>query len=507
MARSPGNSSSNDENVSAKLPTTELEAGALQPAIADLLRSIPLTWAEFDHDRLTKLQANALFLLTAAGMVERRGWIRTTIANHPTCFELRFQATGERGFVEAIERAGPIEFEIWADAWRKWCEGPTQQHAPFHAQEIKPQEWRLTDQGEMARDELNGTIPQADPSIVFDFVLKRGFFGPGFWMRRLTPAGRPLSADEQQHIQRLVDAGHDLTQLSRPVVDGSGQLLEFRKVERSANSQDVNLTNCASAFADAFSKMLGPTFKALNESPVKDAKPDELPISNESANTSNSIELPTAFRGGEVVFHPDRVLFCGVVICSGPRSQTRRVVLELLGQTRTDGSFSAYSGEDLESRAKQKGAKGTASRWIQDLRDDIREALLKQANIESGHKDVILSGGIGYRFAKCVSVQFVTPAPITDITDTDDGTNVPDVLDDDVRDVPDDEADRRRLWILNQLTCGVRLKAPHVAREFRRSRKTAQRDLDSLRDTGKIEFHGDARTGFYRLRKPPPSNG
>lgn len=66
-----------------------------------------------------------------------------------------------------------------------------------------------------------------------------------------------------------------------------------------------------------------------------------------------------------------------------------------------------------------------ASRWIQDLRRRIKEALRSEGNIDSGDKDVILSGGPGYRFAKCVSVRFVTSPAITDITDTRDGSDVP----------------------------------------------------------------------------------
>src|SRR5262245_6824902 len=205
--------------------------------------------------------------------------------------------------------------------------------------------------------------------------------------------------------------------------------------------------------------------------------------------------IPSDFVGGDLKFYADRVELCGVDICSGSRSRSRRVVLELLGQKRPDGSFCAYSGEDLEAKAKEKGVDGSASRWIKDLRSDIQR-LLSQANINSGTRDVILSGGPGYRFAKCVSVQFLVPRPITDITDMEAGS---DVRDGDVRNVRDEEAEKRRAWILHQLAAGVQLKTPHVAKQFSRSNKTAQRDFDALREEGKIEFVGDPRTGYYRL--------
>ena len=61
---------------------------------------------------------------------------------------------------------------------------------------------------------------------------------------------------------------------------------------------------------------------------------------------------PQAFDGGEIVFFADRVELCGVDICSGPRSQTRRRILELLGKRRMDGTFVAFSGDKLAAELK-----------------------------------------------------------------------------------------------------------------------------------------------------------
>jgi len=500
--------SSEDENISERLPATEAEVEALKPAIAGLLHSIPLTWAEFDADKLSVLQSNALFLLTAAGMVEQRGWIRTTFANHPTCFEWRFQATGEGGYQEAFKRATAIEYQTWGDTWRSWCAGVNKDLSPFHVQVIRPQEWRLREQGELARHELSATNPQGDPTTVFDFVLKRQGYGPGYWNRRILGAGQPLSAEDKRIIEKELTAGCNLAQVSRPPVVGTGQLLEIRKIEQTAASQAVNLTNWpegASAFADALGKSLGPMFEAMNKAgQVADAKTensDRKPSNSPAATTDGQqAEAPTQFHSGEMVFLPDRVTFCGVDICSGARSSTRRVVLELLGKTRPDGSFLPYSGGDLEAKAKEKGANGTASQWVRDLRGHMMEALRNQANIVSGHRDVILSGGPGYRFAECVSVQFAPPSAITDITDTGDTS---DVRNGDVRNVRDDLNTTRCVWILDQLASGRQLRAPDVAKEFKCHIKTAQRDLRVLKDAGKIEFVGVPRTGYYRLRIPP----
>ena len=213
-----------------------------------------------------------------------------------------------------------------------------------------------------------------------------------------------------------------------------------------------------------------------------------------------------SFGGGQIVFHRDRVELCGADICSGSRSRSKRIVLELPSKRQNDGSFVAYSGVELEAEAKRAGAKGSSGRWIQDLRDDIMESLRNHANIVSGHKDVILSGDRGYRFAESLTVQFLGQSEITDITDITDTGEAGDVRDDDVRDVfdvPDDAAGARREWILQQLAAGIRLKAPDVVKQFKCSVKTAQRDLTALKDEGKIKFVGPARNGYYVLCKAP----
>lgn len=136
---------------------------------------------------------------------------------------------------------------------------------------------------------------------------------------------------------------------------------------------------------------------------------------------------------------------------------------------------------------------------ILDIRRNIIEAMRTQANIISGLRAVILSGGAGQRFTECLTVQYDCSAKITDISDTDEAIDVRDSDDRDVLDVRDDEAARRREWIIKQLEAGVQLKAPTVASQFNRSKTTAQRDLDALRDERKIEFVGDPRTGYSRL--------
>jgi hypothetical protein len=204
-----------------------------------------------------------------------------------------------------------------------------------------------------------------------------------------------------------------------------------------------------------------------------------------------------------MVFFADRVELCGVDICSGARSGSRRVVLELLSRRRADGSFVPYSGDDLEGEAKLHGAKGTSGGWVRDLRDAIVIALRKRVpSIVAGQDQVILSGGPGYRLAETISVQFRDPPMLSDNAGIDDLDNESNGDVRDVFDVRDDASAVRRSWILQELAKERQLKAPDVAEQYSCSVKTAQRDLTALKDEGKIEFVGAPRTGYYRLCCP-----
>lgn len=94
------------EAISETYPKTDAEADFLRPVIADLLRTTPEVWTAFDPDGQTGIKERAASLLVAAGMVERRGWYRIFFTNHPVCFEIRWEATGESGYGEVAERFG-----------------------------------------------------------------------------------------------------------------------------------------------------------------------------------------------------------------------------------------------------------------------------------------------------------------------------------------------------------------------------------------------------------------
>ena len=104
-----------------------------------LLQTIPENWTEFDRDCHTDAQAKALYMLVAAGFVERRGWIRVRFAGLPNSFEVRYQATGEGGFGQALASAVAAMFVAWEDAWNRWTAGPGASGVPFVTESLKPE--------------------------------------------------------------------------------------------------------------------------------------------------------------------------------------------------------------------------------------------------------------------------------------------------------------------------------------------------------------------------------
>jgi hypothetical protein len=246
----------------------------------------------------------------------------------------------------------------------------------------------------------------------------------------------------------------------------------------------------------------GPPRQANTISRNNDAN---APEQNPEDNQERATQVVQPFLGGEIVFFPDRVELCGADICSGRRCQTKRTLLELLRVKQSDGSYAAYSSEQLAEALGQKSLPGRVTGAIRDLRDNIVEALRVHANLRSGRHDVILSGGRGYRFAENITVHSSDEAKTTGITDMDESGGVPNVRNDHshhVRNVRDRASINRRAWILRHLEGGHQLRAPAVAKHFKCSVKTAQRDLSALNQEGKIEFMGSPRTGTYRLRRP-----
>jgi len=85
----------------------------LHQSTESLLRTIPERWHDFDHDDLTATEQQALFLLAAARLVERRISVKGEFAGQAPAIEFTIDVTGEYGIVEAME-------PLVAEMWTKW---------------------------------------------------------------------------------------------------------------------------------------------------------------------------------------------------------------------------------------------------------------------------------------------------------------------------------------------------------------------------------------------------
>jgi hypothetical protein len=111
---------------------------------------------------------------------------------------------------------------------------------------------------------------------------------------------------------------------------------------------------------------------------------DDLKISDVEGSHSNQT-LP--FSGGKMVFFKDRVEFCSVDICSGPRATQKRKTLDALCQKDNDGSFKAYSSKTLAKVTDLESGEKSVPGQIRGLRDQISDALSNKANIKCGRRD------------------------------------------------------------------------------------------------------------------------
>ena len=108
------------------------------------------------------------------------------------------------------------------------------------------------------------------------------------------------------------------------------------------------------------------------------------------------------FKGGELVFYRGRVELCGVTVVE---KRTRmRVVLDLLREKRASGTYMAYSGAKLAAKLGAMEGENAIAEVIKDFRNTIGERL-DAKGIACGRKDVILSGGSGYRLAEWITVR------------------------------------------------------------------------------------------------------
>jgi DNA-binding response OmpR family regulator len=208
-----------------------------------------------------------------------------------------------------------------------------------------------------------------------------------------------------------------------------------------------------------------------------------------SKSSQKSVEVQP-FPGGEMVFHPTRVELCGVKICGDTKAGRIRRILDELSQRTSRGNFVAYSGDEL---AAQVGCRvrgqNAISETIRDFRKYVTAVMLAEANLQVGPRDVIQSGGRGYRFADKIVVGALDDPQSEPVHKPIhfDGDPVTTGLND------------RQQWIISELRAGNALKICDVMKQFQCSNTTAKRDLTDLRRRELIAFAGPPRTGVWKL--------
>jgi FixJ family two-component response regulator len=124
----------------------------------------------------------------------------------------------------------------------------------------------------------------------------------------------------------------------------------------------------------------------------------------ESQDPSTAPSKPktaTPFRGGEMVFSRDCVTLCGIAVVEG-RTRMRKM-LELLQEKRPCGKYVAYSGEKLAAKLGIAAGENAVSEAVKRFRDTVVERL-EAKGIVCGRKDILLSGGVGYRLAETITI-------------------------------------------------------------------------------------------------------
>lgn len=153
-------------------PSSDPVGETLEQLVARFLRTVPVTWTEHDLSALSARGEQALSLLTAAGLIERRTTFRLQMFGHPGAVEATITFTGEYGLVEAVSYVSARMWEDWHEGFEKRSASDLKGEPAFHCEWIGKEQWRLTAKGVEARNDL----ASGDSSTVFDFVLRRGFF-------------------------------------------------------------------------------------------------------------------------------------------------------------------------------------------------------------------------------------------------------------------------------------------------------------------------------------------
>ena len=119
-----------------------------------------------------------------------------------------------------------------------------------------------------------------------------------------------------------------------------------------------------------------------------------------SGGFARDAQRPLAkFRGGELVFYPDRVELCGVKVCG--RRGIMRTILEALRERLPNGRYKAFSGAALARRAEAVRGQNATAEAVRHFRQKVKKVLAEELDLECGSRDIIENDRKhGYRFSE-----------------------------------------------------------------------------------------------------------
>ncbi|MGV6814302.1 MAG: hypothetical protein ACWA5W_04730 [Phycisphaerales bacterium] len=251
-----------------------------------LLRTIPERWHDFDHDDLTATEQQALFLLVAAGLVERRISVKGEFVGQAPAIEFTIDVTGEYGIIEAMEPVAAEMWTKWGPAFESWKASDAGGTTPFRFTRPGSDRWRLTDHGVMARGDLD-IKAHSEGSAAFVGSYQRA-------MEYITRTG--YHAD-------------------RPGVHGEGRLVDLKCSEAPAEAaaMPVSIAN-SSELAAAFRDLVIP---ALAEAFRETAAP-----SRASEDTDEDTPVPPALSPKEATVLRTLAIFDSSELVSAARIES-----------------------------------------------------------------------------------------------------------------------------------------------------------------------------------------
>ncbi|MGI9012940.1 MAG: response regulator [Phycisphaerales bacterium] len=228
------------------------------------------------------------------------------------------------------------------------------------------------------------------------------------------------------------------------------------------------------------------------------------PGSNARSKNGSHIEIKRAgavrpFTGGRLMLSADAASLCCVIIVERTERGYAWPILQLLCETNAAGTPRPYSGQQIASTLGRRITQNTVSQCIRGLRKRITKALREQVNVECGNRDVIVSGGPGYRLNDWIEVRAEDDESAGSSSVAGDAGTIS------LHEAADEhEWNERQQWILERLRSSSEVRRCDIEKHFRCSPKTAKRDLADLRERDLVEFVRTPWPGHYRLADPSP---